>query len=201
MKTLITRLRTSAAGARRLAPLPFQLIWTTWRFRHLDRVGRWTRAIGGSPLVDAEGTITIGKRGVANSRYAPVALRAAPGGTLDIGDRAVINFGTALSAGHKVSIGDDVTIGPYCIVDDRVLGAATNEQECEPITIGDGCWLASRVTVLPGTTIGAGTVIGAGSIVSGDIPARVVFGGAPARVLRQLPPLPAEHAETGDGAG
>lgn len=197
MSSVTTRLATITAGIRRFAPLPFQLAVTRWRFRRLRRVGRWTRAIGGQPIVDAEGTIDIGRRGVVNSRYAPVALRAGRDGALDIGDRAVINFGTALSAGRAVSIGTDVTIGPYCIVDDRVLGSAPDDPECEPITIGDGCWLASRVTVLPGTTIGPGTVIAAGSIVEGDIPARVVFGGSPARLLRELPPSSTRDSERG----
>ena len=47
-------------------------------------------------------------------------------------------------------------------------------------------WLASRVTVLPGSRIGSGAVVSAGSIVSGTIPPRVVVGGIPARVLRRL---------------
>ena len=55
-----------------------------------------------------------------------------------------------------------------------------------PIRIGSGVWLAGRVTVLPGTTIGDGTVITAGSIVSGDVPAGVVAGGVPARIIRRL---------------
>ncbi len=46
-------------------------------------------------------------------------------------------------------------------------------------------WLTSRVTVLPGASIGAGSVITAGSVVSGSIPPGVVAGGIPARVIRQ----------------
>ncbi len=188
MSGLRQRLTDVESTARRFAPLPGQLLRTRWWLRRVASVGTWTRAVGRSPLVEAEGSITIGRRGVVNSRYAPVALRSAAGASLAIGDRAVVNFGTSLSAGEHVSIGDDVTIGPYCIVDDRALAATDGATPTAPITIGDGCWLASRVTVLPGTTIGAGSVIGAGSIVEGDIPPGVLFGGSPARVLKQLEP-------------
>jgi acetyltransferase-like isoleucine patch superfamily enzyme len=53
------------------------------------------------------------------------------------------------------------------------------------VEIGDGVWLAARVTVLPGSRIGAGAVIAAGSVVAGDIPAGNVAGGIPARILRK----------------
>src|SRR5262249_16843342 len=57
-----------------------------------------------------------------------------------------------------------------------------------PVEIGADVWIAGRVTVLPGTTIGDGSVITAGSVVSGTIPAGVVAGGVPARVLRRTGP-------------
>ncbi|MBP5841749.1 sugar O-acetyltransferase, partial [Lactiplantibacillus plantarum] len=55
-----------------------------------------------------------------------------------------------------------------------------------PITIGDGCWLAANVTVLPGVTIGANTIIGGGSVVTHDIPANVIAAGNPCQVIRPI---------------
>ena len=55
-----------------------------------------------------------------------------------------------------------------------------------PITIEDGCWLASNVTVCGGVTIGKGSVIGAGSVVTKDIPAGVFAAGNPCRVIRPI---------------
>jgi carbonic anhydrase/acetyltransferase-like protein (isoleucine patch superfamily) len=105
---------------------------------------------------------------------------------LTIGSRTGINFTTLIDAAERIEIGDRVGIGPYCVISDAVLGASGEVVETAPITIEDDAWLASRVTVLPGSHIGAGAVITAGSIVSGTVPPRVVAGGIPARVLRRL---------------
>ena len=59
----------------------------------------------------------------------------------------------------------------------------------QPIVIGDGVWLASRVTVLPGVTIGNGAVVAAGALVASNVPPHTMVGGVPARLLRKLDPL------------
>ena len=107
---------------------------------------------------------------------------------LTIGSRTAINFGTLVDASERIAIGDHVSIGPHCVIADSEMGTAGEgvRSPSSPIVIGDGVWLASRVTVLPGTEIGAGAVITAGSIVEGRIPSGVVAGGIPARVLRRL---------------
>ena len=49
--------------------------------------------------------------------------------------------------------------------------------------IEDYVWLASRVTVLPGVTIGRGAVIGTCSVVTKDIPPMSIAVGNPAKVI------------------
>ncbi|MFK5647479.1 acyltransferase [Ornithinimicrobium sp. LYQ121] len=51
-----------------------------------------------------------------------------------------------------------------------------------PIVVHDNVFIGSRVTILPGVTIGAHSVIGAGSVVTKDVPTGVVVAGCPARV-------------------
>lgn len=108
-----------------------------------------------------------------------------------IGARTFSNWGlVALDVG-RITIGDDVQIGPNV-----QLFTATHPIEpeprrakwegSEPITIGDNVWLGGGVIVCPGVTIGANTVVGAGSVVVRDLPANVVAVGNPARIVRHL---------------
>lgn len=55
------------------------------------------------------------------------------------------------------------------------------------ITIGQGVWLASNVTVLGPCTIGENAVIAAGAVVTSDVPAFSIAAGIPARVIKQIP--------------
>jgi maltose O-acetyltransferase len=56
-----------------------------------------------------------------------------------------------------------------------------------PVSIEDGAWIAARVTILPGVTIGRGTVVAAGAVVTRDVPPNTLAAGVPARVKRELP--------------
>ena len=58
----------------------------------------------------------------------------------------------------------------------------------QDVTIGAGCWIGARVTILGGVNIGKGCVIGACSLVRSDIPDWSVAVGVPARVIRQRKP-------------
>jgi acetyltransferase-like isoleucine patch superfamily enzyme len=52
--------------------------------------------------------------------------------------------------------------------------------------VGDGSWLASRVVVLPGVTIGEGAVVCAGAVVARDVDSHTMVGGVPAKLMRKL---------------
>ena len=169
-------------------------VWVTSRLgarlwlRSCDRVGRNTRTFW-RPNIDNRGRIVIGASVRLNSNWAPLEIATGPQGLIEIGDNVFINYGSMISAHGHVRIGSNVMIGNYCIVADTEtpgLGDPPGGLRVEPraIDIGDGAWLAARVTVLPGARIGAGAVIAAGSVVAGDIPAGAMAGGIPARVLR-----------------
>jgi len=108
-----------------------------------------------------------------------------------IGARTFANVGLVALDVARITIGDDVQIGPNV-----QLLTATHPLEPEPrrakweagepIAIGDNAWLGGAVIVCPGVTIGADTVVGAGAVVTRDLPAGVLALGVPARVVRSL---------------
>jgi maltose O-acetyltransferase len=108
-----------------------------------------------------------------------------------IGARTFANFGLVCLDVARVTIGDDVQIGPnvQLLTPTHPVEPEPRRQKWEaaaPITIGDNVWLGGGVIVCPGVTIGENTVVGAGAVVTRDLPANVVAVGNPARVVKQL---------------
>jgi acetyltransferase-like isoleucine patch superfamily enzyme len=110
---------------------------------------------------------------------------------LRIGDNSNIGRYNYVGCSGLITIGRDVMIGP------RVSFYAENHNfestdktmaeqgvSCEPITVGDDCWIASGSIILAGVTIGTGSIIAAGSVVSKDVPPYSVAAGIPAKVIR-----------------
>lgn len=125
------------------------------------------------------------------------------GGMIEIGDRVGISSST-IWAGKRITIGNDVNVGADCIIIDtdahphdylqrrKDYRKKVGNEEYEKlipsaaITICDDVWLGARCQVLKGVTIGARSIIAAGSIVTKDIPADVIAGGNPCRVIREI---------------
>jgi maltose O-acetyltransferase len=109
-----------------------------------------------------------------------------------IGARTFANFGLVVLDVARVTIGDDVQMGPYVqlLTATHPLEAQPRREKWEsarPITIGHNAWLGGGVIVGPGVTIGENTVVGAGAVVTRDLPPDVLAVGVPARVVRSLP--------------
>ena len=108
-----------------------------------------------------------------------------------IGARSFANWGLVCLDVARVTIGDDVQIGPnvQLLTATHPLEAGPRRDKWEsaaPISVGDNAWLGGGVIVLPGVTVGENTVVGAGSVVVRDLPAGVLAVGSPARVVREL---------------
>ena len=94
-------------------------------------------------------------------------FRCEYGFQIHIGARTFANFGFLCLDVARVTIGDDVQIGPgvQLLTPTHPLepGLRRDQWEsAEPITIGDNVWLGGGVIVCPGVTIGEDTVVGAG---------------------------------------
>ncbi|QDJ59654.1 sugar O-acetyltransferase [Weissella sagaensis] len=113
------------------------------------------------------------------------------GRNIHVGDYFYANYDAVILDGAKVTIGNRVLFGPKVGLYTSNHSFDAHEREiggciAKPITIGNRCWLAANVTVLPGVTIGDDVIIGAGSVVTHDIPNNVVAAGNPCRILRKI---------------
>ena len=90
-----------------------------------------------------------------------------------------------------------IIIGDNCMLAPKVqLYTATHPVESSarnsglelgsPITIGDNVWIGGNSVILPGITIGDGAVIAAGSIVTKDVPPNTIYGGNPAKFIKNI---------------
>ncbi len=55
------------------------------------------------------------------------------------------------------------------------------------MTVGSGCWLGVRSTLLGGAAVADGCVVAACALVKGATERNTMLGGVPARLLRRLP--------------
>ena len=117
-----------------------------------------------------------------------------------MGTNCYANYNLTILDGAWVIIGNDVFFGPNCTLVTPIHPFLTNERKmrtkedgtlydmeyAKPITIGNGCWLASNVVVCGGVTIGNNCVIGAGSVVTKNIPDNSFAAGNPCKVIRKI---------------
>ena len=109
---------------------------------------------------------------------------------LSIGDNSGVGINCQLQG--AVTIGNNVMMGPEVYIYTRnhkhnrtdITMIQQGYEEERPVTIEDDVWIGSRVTILPGVTVGRGAVIGASAVVTKDVPAYAVVGGNPAKVLK-----------------
>ena len=103
------------------------------------------------------------------------ALFNTESGTIVVGEHAFFGFRVLVLTGtHDVA----------------ARGAARRDavpSQGRDVIIEKGAWVASGAIVLGPCTVGESAVVAAGAVVTADVPARVVVGGVPARVIRELP--------------
>lgn len=145
----------------------------------------------GTPIISNRGRLRIGNRVRFLSTVATLEIGIAEGGLLEIGDQVLINYGCSLGVTQHVRIGSRVNIGTHVMLIDNAfhhLDPARRDEAppSQPIVLEDNVWLAARVIVLPGVTIGTNSVVGAGSVVTHDVPPNVLAAGVPAKIIRSI---------------
>ncbi len=111
-----------------------------------------------------------------------------------------VNIGKNVMIGLQVTL--DHSYPEYIYIEDDVSLAGNNyilthsnpyphfknvlESYVAPVVIKKGAWLGIGAIVLPEVTIGEYSVIAAGSLVTKSIPDKVIAGGMPAKVLKEI---------------
>lgn len=113
------------------------------------------------------------------------------GKTIEIGNKSFINMNVVMLDNAKITIGDNVLIGPSVQLYTAShsldhLSRRRWETYCKPITIENDVWIGGNSVINQGVTIGARSVIAANSVVNQDVPPDCLYGGTPAKLIRKL---------------
>ena len=112
-----------------------------------------------------------------------------PQAVIRIGRNARLN-GCTIVAADRVEVGPDSVLGSCEVRDHLPYSESPGERRRpgvpRPVIIEANVWIGGQVSILPGVRIGRDSVVGIHAVVFDDVPAGVIVGGNPARVLRPL---------------
>lgn len=96
-----------------------------------------------------------------------------------VGARTNIQDGCVLHIDSRIAgaiVGDDVTVGHMCLI--------------HACTLESGSFVGNKATVMDGAVVESGAMVAAGALVTPNkrVPAGELWGGSPARKLRDLTP-------------
>lgn len=117
------------------------------------------------------------------------------GAELVIGNKVGISNSTIYTA-TRVFIGDEVNIGAGCLITDSDHHSIDYKSRCvskedtnvkkAPIFVEQGAFIGTRSIILKGVTIGEKAVIAAGSVVTKSVPPNQLWGGNPAKFIKEI---------------
>ena len=108
------------------------------------------------------------------------------GKNITVGDHVFINSDCKFQDQGGIFIDDGALIGHGVVLAtlNHDLDPAKRQQlHPAPIHIGKGVWIGANATITQGVTIGDNAVVAAGAVVNKDVPANVIVGGVPAKVI------------------
>lgn len=108
---------------------------------------------------------------------------------IKIGERVFINMGVMMTDLGKITIEDDVLIGPrakiitvnHCLEPER-----REELELSPVVIEKNAWIGAGATILPGVRVGKNAVVAAGAVVTKNVAPNSIVAGVPAKLIKTI---------------
>lgn len=117
-----------------------------------------------------------------------------PNALIKIGNNTRIH-GTCIHAYNEIIIGNNCLIAANTqIIDanghelsfENTANRINSVDKGKKISIGDNVWIAANCIILGGTKIGEGSIITTNSVVKGEVPSNCIFGGNPAKLIKQF---------------
>lgn len=149
---------------------------------------------------DFSGSFRFGEGVVINSSFEAnpvdgertVLCFKGPNARIEIGRGTGIS-NAMITAYERVTLGEDVNLGAGCQIMDTDFHSLDLRERLDdvnishrPVTLEDGVFIGTRAIIMKGVTIGREAVIGAGAVVVKDVPAKQIWGGNPAKFIKQL---------------
>lgn len=112
-------------------------------------------------------------------------------GKMIVGKNCWIGRNLEINGNGTVTIGDQCDIAPDVIFQtgSHEIGGSerrAGEGITEDITVGNGCWIGVRSTILGGVSISDGAVVAACALVNKNVQQDTLVGGLPAREIKRL---------------
>lgn len=128
----------------------------------------------------------LSRGNISKKAYIGLGVRILDIRNVKIGANSNINFESILDGrGGRIEIGENVDIAPQ--VNLWTLEHNPKDPHHASISgkviIGDHCWLANRVTVLPNTYISENSILAAGALVKGEYKVNNILMGSKAAVV------------------
>lgn len=118
------------------------------------------------------------------------------GSRFSMGDRCSINTNVHLSVNNnsQLALGSNCLLGPnvvlrpnsHCFLS-RELPVRDQGHTAGKLVLGDDVWIGANAVVVGDVAIGQGAVIAAGAVVTKDVSEYEVWGGVPARKIKDRP--------------
>lgn len=111
------------------------------------------------------------------------------GKNIRVGKNVFVNHACTFMDRGGITIGDGALFAPK--VNLISTGHPINPLErratvSRPIVIGKNVWMGVGASVMPGVTIGENSIVAAHAVVTRDVPANVIVGGIPAKVIKSI---------------
>lgn len=113
------------------------------------------------------------------------------GYNIHVGENFYANFNCVMLDVCPIHFGDNCMLAPGVHVYTAThplnpLERNSGKEFGKPVTIGDNVWIGGGAIINPGVTIGDNAVVASGAVVTKDVPANVVYGGNPAKLIKEI---------------